>query len=874
MKTSKGWTQIHDDIKSLADCYHSYKQYLEMKAHVQSINRELPHPVRLVYEHCTCEHRTKSTFGVKDLYQRLDADVLGAGLLTPVMFDEGKHLEHPFDTSMQRHRFIANLQLSVPIDLFRYSPGGSCVTVAFIVQVSENRSSTDIQTQTARIATTIKPELPEFHTRAMKREFKAKLSRVAHLSPNVVDLIYKELTLDATTDSHPETQQRLRLISLGETGLLTDLRQLSTGRPTGTFDVFFQALGEIIEDVTAADDRRHNIAHMSEWLSLKDMMQHAISKCPAGTAIPSKSLVRLQFTPRNPYAHAALNFTSRFQVQHKIQRRQLRISHLDDHYCAAALNYLKCLAVELGENCALYFCDDKAKISFGEPGVVLSTGVRGKETLVPSSTTLAACDHDVHKKGSLTPSVILKCDVPSDNKQSFYRGQVITFVNDSTFESSTPFRHAASLVAAQTEAVPGALLLFTDGGTDHRNTIEAVKCSLICLFKRLDLDLLIAARCAPGQSWTNPAERVMSILNIALQNCALERARCDEGIEKKLKACGGSRDIRNIGKDNKDVKEAWQSCVRPLQQIISDRFKRLSLKEKQIQARQPVSDNEIQDMLDMLCTLFPGIDPDKLQKKHTQKLTTLQAWLESHTRQRQYSFQIKKCQDRDCCMPLRDMTASQLQWLPDPMLDDSGEHYKPFSSLYGSDTTEDDRPTLKTKPMQVSGKGQEVTKKTRQTRVQMIPLVPNDAELIKSSNDYTAQNARSVAICVECRKPRVVYCKSRFNSRQTLSLALLLSEYDYSCGSPLTLPGHNLHGKAYIRQLINCESLIELPYYSNENGVGRKDVCCFCAEENCINVDEELKKHYKTVLPICDACKMKGILPICQRPYGKKACKI
>lgn len=35
-------------------------------------------------------------------------------------------------------------------------------------------------------------------------------------------------------------QKRLRLIFLGENGLIADLKKLNCGRPTGSFDVFFE----------------------------------------------------------------------------------------------------------------------------------------------------------------------------------------------------------------------------------------------------------------------------------------------------------------------------------------------------------------------------------------------------------------------------------------------------------------------------------------------------------------------------------------------------------------------------------------------------------------------------------------------------------
>ena len=55
---------------------------------------------------------------------------------------------------------------------------------------------------------------------------------------------------------------------------------------------------KVIEEVTAADDRRHGTAHMSQWLSMKDLIKKVTAKCSEGTPIPSKDLVRLPFTPK------------------------------------------------------------------------------------------------------------------------------------------------------------------------------------------------------------------------------------------------------------------------------------------------------------------------------------------------------------------------------------------------------------------------------------------------------------------------------------------------------------------------------------------------------------------------------------------------
>ena len=184
--------------------------------------------------------------------------------------------------------------------------------------------------------------------------------------------------MDASVANHPATQEQLRLISLGNTGLIADLRHLNPGRPGNKYDTFFGVMRDIVEDITAADERRHREAHLSEFLSLEDLMLKTKERCTdPDTLIPSKSLVRLQFAPRNPYCHTALNFTSKIALQYIVQQRQVRASHVDAHFCNAQFKYLKLRAIEQKDKAVLLCCDDKAKVPFGEPGKAVSTAVRG-----------------------------------------------------------------------------------------------------------------------------------------------------------------------------------------------------------------------------------------------------------------------------------------------------------------------------------------------------------------------------------------------------------------------------------------------------------------------------------------------------------------
>ncbi|PJE77315.1 hypothetical protein CI610_03768 [invertebrate metagenome] len=79
--------------------------------------------------------------------------------------------------------------------------------------------------------------------------------------------------------------------------------------------------------------------------------------------------------------------------------------------------------------------------------------------------------------------------------------------------------------------------------------------------------------------------------------------------------------------------------------------------------------------------------------------------------------------------------------------------------------------------------------------------------------------------------------------------------------------GDGLHGKALVRMTLTCANPIEVPFYSAS--LGRLDLCYYCG--GCDGeVDQELKKQYKTVLPVCLEC-LEHEQPPCYRPYGKKS---
>ena len=92
--------------------------------------------------------------------------------------------------------------------------------------------------------------------------------------------------------------------------------------------------------------------------------------------------------------------------------------------------------------------------------------------------------------------------IPSSIDDTFFSGDVYVTTKDKVMQPSSPMRHATELhqvLNDKLDEIPPILFLYSDGGPDHRLTYGSVQVSLVCLFLRLKLDMIVAVRCAPHQ---------------------------------------------------------------------------------------------------------------------------------------------------------------------------------------------------------------------------------------------------------------------------------------------------------------------------------------------------------------------------------------
>ncbi len=73
--------------------------------------------------------------------------------------------------------------------------------------------------------------------------------------------------------------------------------------------------------------------------------------------------------------------------------------------------------------------------------------------------------------------------------------------------------------------------------------------SQVLVFWELNLDTIIVMRTEPTQSWGNPVERVMPVLNLGLQGVALARDEMTEVYEKELKKFNSMSSVMKVAKE-------------------------------------------------------------------------------------------------------------------------------------------------------------------------------------------------------------------------------------------------------------------------------------------------------------------------------------
>ena len=144
----------------------------------------------------------------------------------------------------------------------------------------------------------------------------------------------------------------------------------------------------------------------------------------------------------------------------------------------------------------------------------------------------------------------------------------------------------------------------------------SVKLALVALFLKLDLDYLCAARTAPYNSYQNPVERVMAVVNLGLQAVALAREKMSDEMEKEAERCNTLKALCAVAEQKPEFKDNAMDSIAPVKILLTDIVKCLELKKKKFQVFSAASQSELNDFWTTLLSIdheFSLLHSDKLQ---------------------------------------------------------------------------------------------------------------------------------------------------------------------------------------------------------------------------------------------------------------------
>ena len=274
-------------------------------------------------------------------------------------------------------------------------------------------------------------------------------------------------------------------------------------------------------------------------------------------------------------------------------------------------------------------------------------------------------------------------------------------LKEKTFNCNEPaFRHTVENAKARERFGPVTPIIVHvhDGASDYNMTLGGALLAHLAEYVLTGADMVLSMRFCPYQSYNDPAERVMSLLNMGLQALALARSEMPAEMEDFMKTCSSMADVRKLAAEHPQVKSAVTKAMEEPIRLVAERFEKLEWTENPIAIIPPATDSELLGAWESLLVIDQSIQRGGTLKKVLVSKASLQEFLETHTRQRTYMVQtMKTCKGKDRkfgCKGLMMPEAKfdKLHFVPDPVLNNGGD-WTPFQEAYGTKTTEHDRPS-------------------------------------------------------------------------------------------------------------------------------------------------------------------------------------
>jgi hypothetical protein len=184
---------------------------------------------------------------------------------------------------------------------------------------------------------------------------------------------------------------------------------------------------------------------------------------------------------------------------------------------------------------------------------------------------------------------------------SFYRGTTTVILKNHLFEPSSAMCHAVeelNTINVLKYRVKEYIVKYKDGGPDQRTNFITVILTDIAQWMVGDFNILVHFRTPAELSIGNPAERLMSVLNLALYGVACSRHKLSEENETILNPLDTKSNIRDAKGDA--VKKLIEETAQPVIDMLNLRFRRLTYDGKPMNAGKKATTDSITAMMGQL----------------------------------------------------------------------------------------------------------------------------------------------------------------------------------------------------------------------------------------------------------------------------------
>ena len=387
-----------------------------------------------------------------------------------------------------------------------------------------------------------------------------------------------------------------------------------------------EAILELATHGCAADERRST----DKLRTIKSIDEFNAELRKMGWNI-SRSALYTRFLPRNSNTLEGKRHINTVPVKLIKAQNDHHARHPDTEFCTATINALEEVAAVLGKEEVTFISQDaKARVPIG-----ITAANKQAPLMMHVEYKVKLPDHDFVKapRHKLIPDVYAGIDLKSstnefgNHKSIGYSGPTYIAIRSAKHSKATANEHLEDMKTLSTipefedimltsdQLYKPVRIITCDGGPDENPRYQkTIECA-IDQFIECDLDALFIATNAPGRSAFNRVERRMAPLSRELAGVLLDHQHFGSHLDSQGRTINEDLEIKNFEHAGITLGEIWSTTV-------IDGY--------------PVKAEFI----------MPTEKVKNLEKKPSD-------WHKVHVRESQYLLQIVKCNNTECCSPVR-----------------------------------------------------------------------------------------------------------------------------------------------------------------------------------------------------------------------------